>query len=200
MISIVNIGDVTVMFPAAAAIAAWLAANRAWRMAFWWCLLFGSGIALVAVSKIAFLAWGTGIRPIDFKAFSGHAMQTAAVLPVMSYLLFQPYPPLRRTAAALGILTSAIVGICLVVYGFHSVPETICGFSVGMTVSLGFLSKASGLNTFHKHHRVLPCSVLAFAMVWCAQPGTLERSMTLLALRLSGHASPYSYITWEQEN
>ena len=200
MIRIVNIGDVTLMFPAAAAIAAWLAADRAWRMAFWWCLLFAGGIALVALSKIAFLAWGTGIRPIDFKAFSGHAMQTAAVLPVMFYLLVQQYPLLRVAATGLGILISAIVGICLAIYGFHSVPETIAGFSVGMAVSLGFLRKAGDLNALHTRRRVLSYSVLVFAMVWCAQPGTLERTMTLLALRLSGHANPYSYITWEQEN
>lgn len=200
MIKIVNIGDIAFMFPAAAAIAAWLAADRAWRMALWWCLLFVGGTALVAGSKIAFLAWGTGIRPIDFKAFSGHAMQTAAVLPVMCYLLFQPYPLLRTAATGLGMVVSAIVCICLAVYGFHSVPEAICGFAVGMAVSLGFLGKAGGLNAFQPRRQVLPCSVLAFAMVWCAQPGTLERTMTLLALRLSGHANPYSYITWEQEN
>ncbi len=77
---IVHVGDTAIMIPAAAAVMVYLISCRAWRMAWWWCLLFTTGICLVAATKIAFLAWGTGIHTIDFKALSGHA--TSTILPL----------------------------------------------------------------------------------------------------------------------
>ncbi|UUZ54937.1 hypothetical protein LP419_02980 [Massilia sp. H-1] len=35
-------------------------AARAWRLAFWWSVLFGLAVALVGASKIVFMGWGGG--------------------------------------------------------------------------------------------------------------------------------------------
>lgn len=195
---IVHLGDTVVMIPVAAAIAAWLVTGRAWRTALWWCLIFTAGITLVAASKIAFLAWGSGIRSLDFKAISGHAMSTTAVIPVMFYLLLQRSPPITRAyGVLLGIVFGALMGILLVVLNEHSVSEAAAGCVIGGIVSLGFiwLSATSPMPSLNGW--LIPFSVLAFLAVWYAEPSSVEYWMTRVALYLSGRDKPYNWATWQ---
>jgi hypothetical protein len=82
MAQIIDIGHTAVMLPMAGAIAAWLIAGRAWKIALCWCVMFGAGLSLVALSKIAYLGWELGVPSLDFKALSGHAFRATAVIPV----------------------------------------------------------------------------------------------------------------------
>ena len=171
---IIHLGDTAVMIPAAAAITAWLVIGRAWRTAMWWCLLFVLGIGLVAASKIAFLAWGVGIRSLDFNAFSGHAMLTTAVIPVISYLLLQRGPPIMRSLGVmLGIVFGALMSVLLVVLNEHSASEAVAGYVIGGIVSLGFIRTAGTLPSPSPNRWLIPFSALAFLAAWYAQP---ERS------------------------
>lgn len=86
---LVRLGDPELTLPAAAGVLAWLMAARAWRLAFWWSFLFGSALALVAVSKIIFLGWGGGWQALGYKAVSGHATGATALFPMLLYLLLR---------------------------------------------------------------------------------------------------------------
>ncbi|MEB0165436.1 phosphatase PAP2 family protein, partial [Glaciimonas sp. CA11.2] len=124
--SITRLADTTVMLPLAAACTVWLACGRAWRMAFWWCLLFALGLTLVAATKIAFIGWGIGIQALDFTGFSGHAMRTTAVMPVLFYLLLQKSSPTVRTlGVVLGIALGVLIGISRLAVQVHSVSEVV---------------------------------------------------------------------------
>jgi hypothetical protein len=198
MDKLVNFGDSAIMIPAAAAITAWLVTGHAWRMALWWCLLFIAGVGLVIASKIVFLGWGSGIHSIDFKAFSGHAMRTTAVIPVMFYLLLQRSPPLMRVCGTLlGILFGVLMGICVATFNFHSVSEAMAGCVIGGSVSLGFIRMSDNLPMLRLNRWLVPCSILVFFAVWYVRPASLEHWITDMALHLSGHAEPYSWTTWE---
>ena len=140
---LVRIGDIWLTLAGAAAIAAWLAAARAWRMVFWWSLLFGAGIAVVTASKIAFIAWGVGLPVLDFKAVSGHATGVTAVFPVLFYLLLgRRRARARRTGIAAGLAFGALMGALLVNLGEHSAAEAVAGWATGFAVSMGAIRMA----------------------------------------------------------
>jgi hypothetical protein len=57
-----------------------------------WSWILFVGIAIVLISKVAFLGWGLGIAGLDFTGVSGHTMLATAILPVV--FLAAPAPPL----------------------------------------------------------------------------------------------------------
>lgn len=133
---LIALGDLALALPAAAALAATLLAARAWRIAFWWSLLFGLAIALVGASKIAFMGWGGGWPAACFKALSGHATVVAALFPMLFYLLLQGLGPRARLAGLLaGIALGALVALWLVRLGEHSGAEALAGWCLGGAVS-----------------------------------------------------------------
>ena len=195
---IIHLGDAAVTIPAAAAITAWLVTGRAWRAALWWCLLFTVGIGLVVASKIAFLGWGSGMRSLDFKAISGHAMLTTAIVPLMLYILLQHHAPIVRAfAVTLGMVAGAAMTVLLVMLNEHSVSEAVAGYVTGAIVSLGFIAMAGRLPSFTLNRWLIPLVVLALIAAWYIRLESLEDWMTTVALYLSGHDRPYSWFTWE---
>jgi hypothetical protein len=52
-------------------------------------VLLDAGLLLIAGTKIPFIAWGIDLPKPDFMGISGHAMRTAALMPIMLYLLLQ---------------------------------------------------------------------------------------------------------------
>lgn len=194
---IVHFGDSSIMIPAAAAITAYLLTARAWRMAWWWFVLFAFGISLVAITKIAFLGWGSGIRSIDFKALSGHATSTAAIIPVIIYLFLKNSPSvLRISGILLGIILGALMATLLVVLDEHSASEAAAGCILGSIISLSFVKLSTTLPS-RPNIWLIPFSALAFFAVWYVQPPSIEYWMESIALYLSGHERPYNWATWE---
>ncbi|HWJ96245.1 MAG TPA: hypothetical protein VNT33_16070, partial [Telluria sp.] len=120
-VQVVDIGHTAVMLPMAGALAAWMLAGRAWKMALCWCAMFGAGLLVVALSKIAYLGWQAGLPSLEFQALSGHALRATAVLPVACFLVLQGAPPsLRKAGIALGVLASLALGLLLVLFRFHT--------------------------------------------------------------------------------
>lgn len=194
---IVHIGDTAIMIPAAAAIMVYLVTGCAWRMAWWWCLLFTLGVSLVAATKIAFLGWGSGIHSVDFKALSGHATSTTAVIPVIFYLFMQRASPIMRVSGVvLGIVLGVLMGTLLVVTNEHSASEAAAGCVLGGIVSLGFIWLSDPLPSFSPRPLLISFSVLVFLVVWYVEPPSVGYWMERLALYLSGNDKLYNWVTW----
>ncbi len=189
---ITSVADTVVTLPAAATIAVWLGAGRAWRMALWWCALFISGLALVAATKIAFIGWGIGVSALDFMGMSGHAMRAIAVFPVIFYLVLQRSPrAVRISGVSLGILIGILVGVSRVVLDFHSMSEVLAGCAMGAVVSLGFIWIARGMPRPYVNRWLIAFGLFALLPTSYAKPAPTNLWMNAIALYLSGNEMPY---------
>ncbi|NML61946.1 membrane-associated phospholipid phosphatase [Massilia sp. RP-1-19] len=190
--TLVRLGDLDLTLPLAAAAFGWLAAARAWRTALWWGLLFGGGVMLVGFSKIAFMAWGSGLPALGFKSVSGHATGVTAVFPTVLYLLFHGGgPALRRAGVAAGLGLGLLVGALLVDYGFHSATEAVAGCVLGAAISLAWI-RLAGPAALAPSPAMLCWFALAFlAGAWLMTFAHIGWWMIRLATLLSGNARPY---------
>ena len=196
--SITSLGSFSVMAQAAAAITLWLILGRAWRLVFWWCLLFIGGMTVVVATKIAFIGWGIGIRSLDFTGFSGHVMRAASVAPVLLYLVLQKTPRyMRITGILLGLVFGLIIAMSRLQVHAHSPSEAISGWALGALVSLGFIWILDRSRKVELHPWFIALSLLALLATPYMEPTPTQRWITSAALTLSGHDRPYIRVTWK---
>ncbi|MBB3221364.1 phosphatase PAP2 family protein [Pseudoduganella umbonata] len=137
------LGGMSVTGPLGIAVAVWLLAGRTWRLSLSWCLLFGIGMLLVVVTKVAWYGWGIGIPDWNFAGLSGHAMRSCAVYPVVFYLMFLKARPVSRHAAlAAGVLLAVLISFSRLPVGAHSLSEVVLGGAVGLAVAAAFVVTA----------------------------------------------------------
>lgn len=191
--------DMSVMGPAGVAIALWLLVSRQWRLVLSWSLWYGGGLALVVLSKLAFMSWGVGSSALDFTGFSGHAMRAGAVFPVLMYVLLQRAEPRWRHAGVLvGVAFAVLVAISRVVVHAHSVSEAVSGCVLGLALALGFMWNARGAVNFAVSHALALASlVLMVSLSFKAEPMPTEQWLQKLAMVLSGHERVFSREDWK---
>ena len=191
---LLELGDIALTAPAAAAISTWMVAARAWRLALRWGLLFGCAIAVVAVSKIAFLGWGTGLPALQFRAISGHATGVMALYPVLFYLLLQRCPPaLRRLGTVLGVALGVLVAVLLVMLCQHSAAESLAGCALGIAVSLGGIRLAAQLHAVRAWPGLACAALTFFCAAWLMGSAPLGWWMIKAARLLSGNGVLHSF-------
>lgn len=188
-------GDSGFLLPVALWIAVWLGIRRATRsVAMIWVLLFGACGALIAVSKIAFMGWGIGSAALDFTGFSGHTALSASVWPVACWLVASRWPHrVRVSAALLGLLFAAFIGLSRLAIDAHSNSEVLAGFALGMAVSGCFL--------WQQHRSPHPRLSWWLVLLSLATPMLLQRpgvpaptqgALELIAIRLAGIERPFT--------
>ena len=188
--ALLHLGDPPLTLAAAAAIAAWLAAARAWRMAFWWSALFAAGIGLVAASKIAFLAYGSPLPALNFRTISGHATGVTAIAPTLIYLLLQHAGRRARVSGfCAGLAIGAAMALLLVATYQHSIAEAIAGLAMGATVSLSAIALGGAVPPL-RAPAGLATACLAFALaLWIVRPLPLGYIMYRLSRLLTHNAT-----------
>lgn len=198
---ITHFGDVAITSLIALAIAAWLLAEDEKRLALWWSVLFGAGLGVVVATKMAFIGWGIGIRSLDFTGFSGHTMRSAAVMPVLFYLLLQRMPPVARySGALLGLGFGALIGVSRLAVRAHSVSEVVTGWILGAAVSIAFLWLAS--ISLRKHvFKPLRAMLVMLALLPApyVHPTPTQKWLTEFTLYFSGQDSPVPRAEWRQQ-
>jgi hypothetical protein len=157
-------------------------------------LLFAAALAVVGISKVAFLGWGTGVPALRFQAFSGHAASATAVFPVLLYLLLRRCPaPAARIGAGAGLALGAALAAVLVMTGDHTAAEACAGWAVGAAASVAMLRIARTVRT-PPLTAGLAWSLLAYgAAAWAMQQAHVGYWMIKLALALSGNAYPFRW-------
>ena len=191
--------DMSVMGPAGVAIALWLLVSRQWRLVLSWSLWYGGGLALVVLSKLAFIGWGLGSAEFDFTGFSGHAMRAGAVFPVLMYVVLQRAPRSWRLAGVLfGVAYAVLVAISRVVVHAHSVSEAVSGCVLGLAMAFGFMWQARGAVNFAVSHALALASLALMVLItFKAEPMPTEDWLQKIALRLSGHERIFSRADWK---
>lgn len=192
-------GSLAVTGPIGVAIAVWLIAGKSWRLTLTWTLLFGVGMALVVITKMAFVGWGIGVESVEFAGFSGHAMRAAAVYPVACFLAFRSSSKnVRYLATAAGVVFAILISISRVPMMAHSVSESSTGTLLGLAIAAVFIWYASS-----EHHWALSrmLVILCLPIVLIAprvEPVPAEQWITEAALYLSGRDEPYTRAMWHQ--
>jgi membrane-associated phospholipid phosphatase len=183
--------------PIGVAIAIWLLSGKSWRLTAIWAVLFGAGMALVVITKMAFIGWGIGVESVEFAGFSGHAMRAAAVFPVAGFLALRSTPGIaRHVGTALGVLFAVLVAISRVYVQAHSVSEAVTGCLLGLLVAALFIWYAST-----EHHLALSRVLVALCVPVLlvaprVEPIPAEAWITRAALYLSGRDHPYTRAIW----
>lgn len=199
---VTRFGDITVTSVIALALAAWLFVEDEKRLALWWSALFGTGLGIVVATKMAFIGWGIGIRALDFAGFSGHAMRTTAVMPVLLYLVLQRASfPMRAIAVLLGLAFGALVGISRVVVHAHTVSEIVTGWMLGAAVSLAFIRIAAASLSRHVFKPVrIAMSLLILLPAPYVHPSPTQKWLTEITLYVTGHDQPFPRAGWKSGN
>ncbi|KMQ80750.1 Membrane-associated phospholipid phosphatase [Candidatus Burkholderia pumila] len=200
-ISITALGSVGVMVPVALAVAAWLLVGYRWKYAVSWLGLLGAASALVAVTKIAFIGWGIGVRNIDFTGISGHALMSTAVLPVAIFVALLPARSgVRGASAAVGLMLGVLIGASRVVLDAHSVSEVVAGCALGAVVALAFVWIAWRTEPGKLPPTPVAASLAAVVVALHRVPVPTQHWITEIALNLSGHERPYVRARWKMKH
>lgn len=197
-ISIIALGSAGLTLPLALTVAVWLALGYSWRRAAAWLAVLATAIGVVALTKIAFLGWGIGIRTWDFTGFSGHAMLSTSVYPVALFLvLIRTRAPVRLAGIGLGLAAGIAVGVSRVVLSAHSPSESITGCIVGALAALAFIC---GSWRAEPRRWSVPAVCASLVLVIVALHGITvpsHRWVTQVALQLSGHERPFVRARWK---
>jgi membrane-associated phospholipid phosphatase len=191
-----RLGEAQILLPAALAVYGWTIwrapASRA--CATRWLACVALAAALTTFTKVAFIGYGIGSATWDFTGLSGHAMFSAAILPVLARLLTIDQPPPRvRWAVAGGYALAALVAVSRVRVQAHSVSEVIGGGLCGGLASTLALASWQHLPRLRVPARLwfgLPAAVML--AMHSAPPPKTHDWVTRLSLRLSGRSAPFT--------
>lgn len=183
------LGGIEVTGPLGIAIAVWLLAGRSWRLSLAWCLLYGAGMALVVVTKLAYMGWGIGIPELKFAGLSGHAMRACAVFPVAFYVAVRHKGPATAYGAlAAGVALAVLVSISRVPVLAHSWSEVLLGGAVGLAVAAAFIRHARSEHPTVAGRLLLVLCMPVLLVLPSHEPVRTERMLKQVAVALSGRS------------
>jgi membrane-associated phospholipid phosphatase len=159
-----------------------------------WLQAFCIASVIVLTSKLAFLGWGYGLASIDFTGFSGHAMVSAAIYPVVGYAIGNVHgKQTARRGTALAVLLVVLIGASRLMLGAHSPSEVGLGLLAGGLVSGFVLLRWPHGRVSLPLAAMVPAFLLSWAAtLWVAPQVRTHDAVVALALALSGEAHPYT--------
>ena len=195
-------GEIGILWPVAIALTLWMVVvGKSWRLTLAWLVPLGVAVFITSVSKIAFLGWGLGIAALDFTGFSGHAMFSAAIYPVMAFALTTVHrPPRERGPLQLAAIMLAYGFAMLLAYSrvavnAHSWSEVVAGFVLGAAAS-GCTLWLAGRPTGRPWLRWVKVGVAAWMAFMPSQaaPTHTHDLVAELSARLAGRDQPFQRI------
>lgn len=155
-------------------------------------------IALSLATKIAFLGFGIGNARWDFTGVSGHATLSAAVYPVLMFVLLPARPPWGRiVGVVLAYGFAAAIALSRVQLHVHSWSEAFTGLINGTAASaiaIAWLSRRDVRTSPAPTARLAMLAVCAWVAVMPHRTPWLRAHdlVTRLALQVSGRSTPYT--------
>lgn len=194
-----RLADMTVMFPAALVILAWLLLSRSKTASCMWgiSLLFVYG--LVGASKVLFKGWGVGLQTLDISVISGQAMNATLILTVgLSLLARQYHAQLRWPAAALGQSIGWWFGIVCVTKNAHPLSEAIAGCMLGAIAACAFLYRIERIELRRLHWAAIACGLLLIGATTTITQFPVEKWLDQVAISISGEDKAIKHAGWRQ--
>jgi membrane-associated phospholipid phosphatase len=194
-------GAVEILLPGAIALALWTASvSKSTRLLWVWILPLCVIAFMTAVSKIAFIGWGVGIASIDFTGFSGHALFSASIYPVIARLMTSDKRPGEHhdspwptTAVVVAYLFAAIIAFSRIRLAAHSWSEVISGSALGVLVSGSALWRLRDAPLRRPPLRFAWIALAAWFVVLPlkAAPSRTQDIVTRVALVMADRDEPY---------
>lgn len=205
--AVTRVGEAQILLPAFFAGALWLAFARpagargrvaqgaahahdhpARRSALRWIAAIFATTAITTASKVAFLGFGVGIAALDFTGFSGHAMYSTAILPVLAAIIG------GRRGAIAGALLASLITYSRVDLGAHSWSEAISGMALGAAAAGWTLADYLAHPGAVRAPWWLPLLLVAWLTLlpMRAPPSRTHGLVVSVALKLSGRSRPYT--------
>jgi hypothetical protein len=190
-------GAITVMFPAAMVVAAWLWAAAGWRACLQWLLTLLSAYLLVALSKILFKGWGISFPALDIAVLSGHAMNTSLVVIVAASLLARQIKTRWRwPAATLATAWGVWFAATCVAPGIHPLAEALAGSLVGSLAAWAFLRRLERFELETLAPAAVGVGLALVVLVGSLPKYNAERYLNDIAVKLSGAERPHLIPVW----
>lgn len=192
--TVTRLGEAQLLLPALLAVTAWLALRaQAPRVALVWLSTTAVAALLTTATKIAFIGYGLGYAPLDFTGISGHAMFSAAILPLLAReTVGAAHPRWHAPAVLVGVALAALVAVSRVKVHAHSPSESWAGFVLGATASLLALRWVQLPPVSAPKKLVLIVGVWLAVAVAGAPPSRTHDWVTRLSVALSGAPEPYT--------
>jgi membrane-associated phospholipid phosphatase len=192
-------GEAEILLPVAIAVAVWMIlSSRSARTASTWLVPLGVAATITTISKIAFIGWGIGIASINFTGFSGHAMFSAAIYPVLAHaftthLRQRGETRVPQLAIAAAYLFAAAIAYSRVRIGAHSYSEIVTGYALGAAASGSALwLMGHGLHRMPVRWAVIGLVGWMVVMPLKAAPSQTHGVVTWVALTLADRDRPYT--------
>ena len=191
---IVQYAGITVMFPAALVIAAWLWLGASRKIALLWLGVLVTAYLVVGVSKILCQGWGVGLHDLGIAVFSGHAMNACLVFTGLLNLLCQQLDQrLRWPALGVGLLATWWFAINYVALTIHPLPEAIAGALIGSVAACVFVFSLRQYNVSHVPRPALTLGLAVVMAFSCMPKYTAERLLDHIAITLSGAEQAFKH-------
>jgi hypothetical protein len=196
--SLTSLGAAALVWPAVLLAALLLARSGRddVRASVTWVLCLATASATVAMSKIGFYGWGTGVRAWNLTCFSGHSVLAMGFWPVFLGLLVSPsYPRWRISFVGIGVLLGALVVASRVAVRAHPISEALAGALLGAVVA------SVAIRAFKHTHLPLRKEMLLIVLIWWSgeqfnRVVNTEHVLRQVAVALSGNAKPYTRKRW----
>jgi membrane-associated phospholipid phosphatase len=143
---------------------------------------------VTTASKVAFLGYGVGSMALDFTGFSGHAMFSMAILPVLAALVA------GWRGAVVGALLALAVLVSRVELHAHSWSEALSGALLGGGVAAWTLARYLRGPVTRRAPAWLPLVLVAWLVLlpWRAPPSRSHDLVVAMSLWISDRAEPYT--------
>lgn len=192
--TLTRLGEAQLLLPALLAATLWLALRAgAPKVALVWLTTTAAAATLTTITKIAFIGWGVGYAPLDFTGISGHAMFSAAILPLLAREAVGAAPSRWHAPAVLvGLALAGLVAVSRVKVYAHSPSESWAGFLLGAGSALLALSLVRMPKTSAPKKLILVVGVWLAVAVPGAPPSQTHGWVTAISVGLSGRDAPYT--------
>lgn len=192
---VTSFGDSALLLPVIAWMAIVLAMSPRRRDALRWVVAAIACGGMVALSKLAFMAWGIGPPGLDYTGFSGHTALALLTWPSLAALLVRRTAnrPLAWLAIAAGVALGGAVGISRLALEVHSLSEVIMGATLGVIVAAWFIHGLRPDDAPPAWHLLLLAT--GIVILWFVFYGRVFPSQHVLkdiALWVSGHSNVFT--------
>jgi membrane-associated phospholipid phosphatase len=197
-----SLGSATLVWPLAVALGFLLWRDQVkWVGVARWGLALALASVIVAVTKVLFYGWGTGIRAWNLTSFSGHATLATGLWPVALAALAGQSRWGRWLGALCGLGLGLAIAVSRVALQAHPVSEALAGVLLGSLVAGVGLAALNNRQPPAKLRHVLAVGVAVAALLLAAGRWVphlpSEDWFQRLGVALSGRDGPVDREQWQ---